>query len=102
MKKLIGFLAQKIGFSCGSSNSRSFIDGWFLGSGITVKTWTWESPAFGRYEWKVSLVLHTRKDFKFGFSIVEYDCRKSINEQRRSKIGRVFAFGYGAIVISNY
>jgi len=85
-------LIQKMGFSFGSGNSRSFIDGWFLGAGITVKTWTWQSRAFGRHEWKIGIVLHSRKDFKFGFSYAEYDCL----------LGRVFAFGYGAIVISNY
>lgn len=92
MKKILGFLAQKVGLSCGSSNSRAFIDGWFLGAGITVKTCSWESRAFGRYEWKIGIVLHTRKDFKFGGSRAEYDCR----------LGRVFAFGYGAVVISHY
>lgn len=74
MKKILGFLAQKIGFSCWTGNSRAFIDGWFLGTGITVKTWSWESRAFGRYEWKIGIVLHTRKDFKFGLSYTEYDC----------------------------
>lgn len=92
MKKILGFLAQKIGLSCGSRNSRSFIDGWFLGAGITVKAWVWESRPIGRYEWKFGVAIHSRKDFKFGLSHVEYDCR----------IGRVFAFGYGAFVISHY
>lgn len=92
MKKLLGFIAQKIGLSCSSSNSRAFIDGWFLGSGITVKAWTWESRPYGKYDWKIGFVIHSRKDFKFGFSHVEYDCR----------IGQVFSFWYGAIVISHY
>jgi len=92
MKKLLGFIAQKIGLSCSSSNSRNFIDGWFLGSGITVKAWSWQSRSFGKYEWKIGIAIHSRKDFKFGFSHVEYDCR----------IGWVFSFGYGAIIISHY
>lgn len=92
MKKIIGFIAQKIGFGCGSHNSREFVDGWFLGAGITVNAWLWESCAIGRHKWKVAIVLHTRKDFKVGLSYAEYDCR----------VGRVFSFGYGAFVISHY
>lgn len=92
MKKVLGFLSQKIGLSCSSGNSRAFIDGWFLGAGITLKTWSWQSRAFGRHEWKIGIVLHSRKDFNFGFSYAEYDCR----------FGRIFAFGYGAVVISYY
>lgn len=92
MKSLLGFIAQKIGLSCSSSNSRAFIDGWFLGSGITVKAWSWESKPYGKYEWKIAVIIHSRKDFKFGFSYSEYDCR----------IGKVFSFWYGAIVISHY
>ncbi len=92
MKKIFGFLAQKIGFACSISNSQSFVDGWFLGAGITVKKWAWETRPFGKYEWRYSLVIHTRKDFKFGFSYTEYDCRN----------GKVFSFWYGAIIISHY
>jgi len=92
MKKVFGFIAQKMGLSCSSLNSRAFIDGWFLGSGILVKTWIWETRPLGKYEYKLGLVIHSRKDFKFGFSHAEYDCR----------IGMVFSFGYGAIVISHF
>lgn len=92
MKKILGFLAQKIGCSCSSRNSRAFIDGWFLGAGITVKAWVWESRPIGRDEFKFGVSIHSRKDFLFGVSHVKSDCR----------VGRVFAFGYGAIIISHY
>jgi hypothetical protein len=92
MKMILGFLAQKFGFSCGSRNSRSFIDGWFLGAGLTFKSWSWESRPFGRHEFKIGLVIHSRKDFKFGFSYTKY----------HSRIGRAFAFIYGVFFISHF
>lgn len=90
--KILGFLFAKIGLSCSSTYGRSFIDGWFLGAGIKVAAWAWQSKAWGKYEYRLGLVLHTRPDFKFGHSFVEYDCR----------VGRVFSFWYGAIIISHY
>ena len=92
LAKIIGFISQKIGFSCSSRNSRDFIEGWFLGTGTTVKAWRFESRPFGKIEFKFGFAVHTRKDFKFGFFKVRYDFR----------IGFVFAFGYGAFVLSYY
>jgi hypothetical protein len=93
MKKILGFIAQKIGMPCSSRNSRAFIEGWLLGAWVTVKAWAWRSPAFGRREWRIGVAIHTRKDFKFGFFLTKY-------HYRVDREGAVFSFGYGSIVLS--
>ena len=91
MKKILGFIAQKIGFSCNSSYSRAFIDGWFLGAGIMVKRWVLESQSFGKYSYRVGVVISSRCDFVFGLVITEYNARTA----------HVFMMWYVAIVLSH-
>jgi len=84
---ILGYLSAKFGFSCSSSNTETFIRGWFLGSGISAKTYSYIGCKFFKNDLQFFFTIKTRKDFTFGLKTHFYDCRKSV----------VFSFGYGLI-----
>lgn len=76
LRKLHGFINQKLGRSLVSGHSRDYCTGWFIGAGIKVSHWYFASPKLGRKAYRVSLFIQTRNDLGFKSKSIELDGRR--------------------------
>jgi hypothetical protein len=76
LRKLHGFIAQKLGAPHLSGRSKDYSTGWFVGAGIKVIHWYYASPEFGHRAYRVSFFIQTRNNLGFKFSSIDAKGRR--------------------------